>query len=414
MSVKSALISGIGIAGPTLAYWLMEQGITPTIVERAPRLRPGGYLIDFWGLGYDIAERMGLRAELHAVGYAMQELRLVDANGRRIAGFGAKVFRELTGGRYISLPRSDLSRLIYNTIVGGCETIFGSSIARIKQESGGVEVAFEHGGSRHFDCVIGADGLHSKVRELAFGPEEEFRAYLGYKVASFEVEGYRPRDELAYVSYADPGRQIARYALRDNRTVFLLIFASDEPNRIPPHDTAGHKAALHAAFRGMGWECPQVLAALDRCNEVYFDDVSQIRMQTWSKGRVVLLGDAAFCPSLLAGQGSALAMIGAYVLAGELGLQSDDPEAAFRRYEERLQTFMTGKQQSAAQFASSFAPRTKLGLFLRNQITKAFAMPGLARLTFGRSLLDRLELPRYAQLSRAARYAEHEWPRFHA
>jgi 2-polyprenyl-6-methoxyphenol hydroxylase-like FAD-dependent oxidoreductase len=138
--------------------------------------------------------------------------------------------------------------------------------------------------------------------------------------------------------------------LRGNRTLFLLIFASEQPTRIPPHDTAGHKAALHAAFRGVGWECPEILAALDRCREVYFDDVSQIRMSAWSKGRVVLLGDAAFCPSLLAGQGSALAMIGAYVLAGELGMQPDNPEASFRRYEVRLHDFMEGKQTDNQSF----------------------------------------------------------------
>jgi 2-polyprenyl-6-methoxyphenol hydroxylase-like FAD-dependent oxidoreductase len=346
---------------------------------------------------------MGLRDEIHAVGYAMQELRLVDARGRRIAGFGANVFRELTGGRYVSLPRSELSRLIHGKIDGRCETIFDDSITRIEQGTDGVEVSFHRGATRRFDCVVGADGLHSNVRELVFGSEKKLCTYLGYKVASFEVEGYRPRDELVYVSHADPGRQVARYALRGDRTVFLFIFASDEPTRIRADDVRGHKAALRLAFTNMGWESPQILALLDCCDEVYFDDVSQIRMGEWSRGRVALLGDAAFCPSLLAGQGSALAMIAAYVLAGELGAQPHDPETAFRRYEGRLRSFMANKQMGAAQFASSFAPKTRLGIFLRNQFIKAFAIPGLARLSFGRTLLDRLELPNYRSRDGALR-----------
>ena len=188
MANTSVLISGIGVAGPTLAYWLLRAGLSPTLVERAPQLRRGGYVIDFWGLGFDIAERMRLVPELRSEGYDIQELRLVNAKGRRVAGFGVDVFRKLTHGRYVSIARSELASLIYRKVEGRCEAIFGDSIARIDQSGDGATVTFERGDQRSFDLVIGADGLHSRVREVAFGPQRRFEAYLGYKVAAFEVE----------------------------------------------------------------------------------------------------------------------------------------------------------------------------------------------------------------------------------
>jgi 2-polyprenyl-6-methoxyphenol hydroxylase-like FAD-dependent oxidoreductase len=395
MANTSVLISGIGIAGPTLAYWLLRAGFSPTLVERAPRLRRGGYVIDFWGLGYDIAERMRLVPELKSEGYDIQELRLVNAQGRRIAGFGVDVFRKLTQGRYVSIARSELASLVYRKIEGRCETIFGDSIAGITQSGEGATVTFEHNDPRTFDLVIGADGLHSRVREVAFGPQRRFETYLGYKVAAFEVDGYRPRDELVYVSYSLPGRQAARFALRGDRTLILMIFASDRPLGPDLRGARSQKACLHDVFGKAGWECPQMLAALDRCDDLYFDDVSQIRMTAWTSGRTALLGDAGFCPSLFAGQGSALAMVAAYVLAGELARHPDRPLVALERYEKLLRPLMSAKQKATERFSRSFAPKTRMGLYLRNQMTKAFALPLVARFALGRSLLDRLELPEY-------------------
>ncbi len=396
MRDRTILISGIGIAGPTLAYWLGRYGYKATLIEQAPRLRTGGYVIDFWGLGFDVAERMGLLPTLQRDGNLYQELRFVDARGQRVGGFNADVFPTLTDGRYVSLPRGDLAALIYNSIKGDHEVIFGDSITAIEQDDDSVQVTFQHAPARRFDLVIGADGLHSEVRRLVFGSQDQFETYLGYMVAAFEVEGYRPRDEGYFVSYSAPGRQAGRLALDNDRTLFLLVFAANQAPRIDPHDTNAQKRVLIAEFSEAGWECPQILAELENTNEFYFDRVSQIRMNSWSRGRVALLGDAAFCPSLLAGQGSALAMTAAYVLAGELGCKDGAPEEAFQRYEELLKPFMAGKQKAAEQFATSFAPRTRWGIYLRNQVMNAFRLPYVAKLVLGRTLLDHLQLPIYS------------------
>ena len=390
---RSILISGIGIAGATMAYWLGKYGFTPTLVECAPRFRDGGYVVDFWGRGYDIAERMGLVPGLKDEGYDIRELRIVDARGRRISGFGVEVFRKLTAGRYVSIARSGLAQLIYHAVGNNVETIFGDTITHIVQDDAGAYVEFERSPARRFDIVIGADGLHSAVRRIIFANEDRFEKYLGYYVAAFKVDDYPYRDESIYVSYCLPGKQVARFAMRDGRTLFLFVFASDRRARL--HDLAAQKAVLHGEFAGAGWECPLILAAMDDCNEIYFDSASQIRMDAWSRGRVALIGDAAFCPSLLAGQGAALAMIAAYVLAGELSGAEPAPEPAFRRYEQRLRPFMTEKQKAAERFAGSFAPKTRFGLLLRNQITRALALPYVADIALGPIVHDRLDLPEY-------------------
>ncbi|HEY7192803.1 MAG TPA: FAD-binding domain [Gemmatimonadales bacterium] len=393
MRGASVLISGVGIAGPALAYWLQRYGFLPTLIERAPALRTTGYVIDFWGAGYDLTERMGLLPRVLAAGYRMREVRIVDDRGRPVGGFDADEFRAATDNRLTSLPRGALSEILYDA-VAPLETIFGNSITSLTPHGDGVFVDFEHGPGRRFDLVIGADGLHSIVRALTFGAESRFERFLGYTVAAFEVAAYPVRDENVYVGYTVPGRQIARFALRHDRTMFLFIVADPAPPPFDPHDMTHHRAYLRERFGGAGWECDAILDALDAAEDIYFDRVSQIRLPRWSVDRIALVGDAACAPSLLAGQGSALAIIGAYVLAGELA-RAATPADAFAAYEGRLRAFIAGKQRSAATFGGAFAPRTRFGIWFRNLVTRAFALPGVARLAIGRSLADQIELPEY-------------------
>jgi len=389
------LISGAGIGGPTLAYWLAHYGLQPTLVETAPHLRTGGYVVDFWGAGFDIADRMGALPEIRQKGYMMREVRVVNRKGKRLAGFPAAAFARMTQGRYVSLPRSDLAAAIFRRIDGKVETIFGDSVECIEQTEDSVHVTFERGDRREFDLVVGADGLHSRVRELVFGAESRFEKYLGYKVAAFAIDGYRPRDELTYVMYTEVGQQVGRFAMRGDRTMFLFIFADE--NAAGPSNTQEQKALLRQRFGASGWECPQILDALDAADDLYFDRVSQIRMDPrqglWTRGRTTLIGDAAFCVSFLAGQGSALAMVSAYILAGELHRASGDYAAAFARYQDLFAPFVLAKQKAALRFAGAFAPKSKFGLFLRNQIFNLMAIRWIADLAIGHDLADNIKLP---------------------
>jgi 2-polyprenyl-6-methoxyphenol hydroxylase-like FAD-dependent oxidoreductase len=394
MKARTVLISGAGVGGPTLAFWLKAGGFAPTLVERAPALRTGGFVLDLWGLGYDLAERMGLTESIERVGYHVRELRIVDAHGKRVAGFGARVFRELTGGRFITLARSDLSRLLFEKIKDETEVVFGDEIVSLDAGPDKLRVRFKHGDERAFDLVVGADGLHSGVRRLLFGPQDRFEKHLGYIVAAFEVSGYRPRDDDVYVIFSAPGRMLGRVALRNDRTLFLFVFTAGADS-LEARDVSRQKALLRARYGDGQWESTRILAELDRADDLYFDQVSQIKMPVWSRGRVALVGDAAFCVSLTAGQGSALAMTGAYTLAGELVKAAGRHDVAFPNYEARLRDYLGAKQKGAERFSAAFAPRTRWGLFLRNQVINACALPGLSTLTFGRGIVDTLSLPDY-------------------
>ncbi len=393
MAPKTVLISGAGIAGPALAYWLLQHGLQPTLVERAPRPRTGGYIIDFWGLGYDIVEKMGLLPAVLQAGYQLGEVRIVNARGRRVSHLNAEVFRAATVGRYTSISRGELAGILFSAVETRAEVLFNEGVTALAEDAGGVLVSFERSPSRRFDVVVGADGLHSTVRRLTFGPEQRFEKFLGYNVAVFRARGYRPRDEGIYVAYARPGSQIARFSLRDDRTVFLLITA-DHETQIESHDSEAVRRYLYQRFDSPDWECRQILESLEGCEDLYFDRVSQIRMPHWWKGRVALVGDAAYAPSLLAGQGAALAVIGAYVLAGELS-RAGSAEQALARYESVLGPFLRNKQVAAEGVAATFAPRTRLGIFVRNQMVKALGLPLVAKLVLRYNLLDRITLPDY-------------------
>lgn len=397
MKRPTALVSGAGIAGLTVAYWLKRVGFEPTIVEHAPQPRTGGYVIDFWGPGFRVAEEMRLRPQLEQHGYTVSELRVVNSSGKRVASASGAPFLRVTEGRYVTIARGDLAAILYEALGSDIETIFGNAIMQLEQTKRGVRVAFAGGGERECDVVIGADGLHSRVRELVLGPASRWERYLGIRVAAFDIEHYAPRDEGVYVMYTEVGRQAARFSARDNRTTVLFTWLDSDASSITEPER--QRQNLRERFAGAGWEVPSMLEGLDRVRDLYFDRVSQIRIEppaSWHSGRIALVGDAAFCPSLLAGEGSSLAMTGAYILADELGSAGTDPSAAFDRYERRFRPYIEAKQRSAVRFASTFAPKSRFAIAVRNVAIDLMGLPLIgerlvaAQLQDGAPGLDRL------------------------
>lgn len=383
MSRLRVLICGAGIAGPSLAHWLIRYGHEPTLIERAPAFRDGGYMIDVWGVGYDLLDRYGLLEAARQRGYLFDQLKFVDEQGRTRAALGGQVFRKATRGRFFSIPRGDLARVLHESIEHRAEVLYGTSLQAVHPHESGIEVELSSGALRSFDLLIGADGLHSRVRELVFrdapgsGPGHGFETSLGYLAASFTASGYPHRDEGAYVSFARPGRQVSRYAMRESRSAFLFVLKEPTDPRLHARDSAAEKAILRTRYAEDGWEVPEILARLEAAEDLYFDTVSQIRMPRWSDGRVALIGDAAHCPSLLAGSGAAFGMLGAYLLAQALHRADGDFAQAFPAYEHRLRPYIERQQRAAAGFAGSFAPETALGIRTRDAALNLMNLPGI-------------------------------------
>ena len=375
-------INGAGIAGPTLAYWLREYGHEPVLFEKADHLRTEGYVVDFWGLGYNVAERIGIIDELRAKATEQERLSFVDGHGREIAHLDTGKVREQWNGRFITVPRGAICQAVFDAC-GDVRAEFGVHIVGIEEHDHGVEAILSDGRRERFDAIVGADGLHSPIRELVFGPSSQFEHFLDAYVAAYRGASYPHVDPGWYVAHSIENRWAARIQRADGVTVILLVFRAGLLDHEPRPDEV--KPALRQVYDGMGWEVPEMLEYLDE-GEVYFDRVSQIRMPTWSKGHVTLVGDAAACASLLAGEGTGLAMTEAYVLAGELHAAGNDVALAFRRYEEKLGKFVAGEQKGALVFRSFFVPSSRLGVVARNLITRVAALPGLTKVVAGRTV----------------------------
>lgn len=331
---RSVLISGASVAGPTLAYWLRRHGFTPTVLERTPGIRAGlgGHAVDLFGPAVEIAQRMKLLPQVWSA-RTMTEVLSLERPGKRPVEVDAERLTAGIADRHVEIMRGELAAILYEATRNDVEYVFGDSIRSIEESGDGVQVTFEHGAPRSFDLVVGADGLHSNVRRLRFGEESQFRHYLGGYLAAFSVPNYRALSRRMVI-YNSSGRLAGMYAVRQtDQARAVLLFRRTEELEYDHRDRAQQRELVRAEFAGEGWEVPRLLAELDPAADFYLDSISQILMDSWSKGRVTLVGDAGYSPAPAVGGGTSLAMIGAYVLAGELSAARGEHATAFRGYE---------------------------------------------------------------------------------
>ncbi|MEV5501028.1 FAD-dependent monooxygenase [Nonomuraea fuscirosea] len=332
--MTNILISGAGIAGTASAYWLRRHGHTVTVVERASAIRTGGYKVDIRGAALTVVERMGLLDAVRDRSTDMRVATTYDAKGRVVCTLDAALFGGRTG-EDLEIMRGDLNELLYDLTRDDVEYVFGDSITGIAEDG---TVTFERSPSRRFDLVVGADGMHSTTRRIAFGEEPGFTRDLGHYISICTVPNSLGLDREEAV-HATVGRTANVYSTRRDRNAKALFMWSSEPLDYDHRDVAGQKKLLERAMDGVGWRVPALLEDVREADDLYFDSVSQIHMDRWSRGRVVLVGDAGYCASPASGQGTSLALVGAYVLAGEL-TGGDGLEG----YERELRPFVEANQ----------------------------------------------------------------------
>jgi len=375
MTGNSVLISGCGVAGPTLAYFLAGAGFRLTIVERAKDLRSSGSPVDVKGQAVQIAERMGIYDKLAERATGATHVILVDAKGRPGARF--EMNPGSRGGRAeLELPRSDLAAVLYGACCDRAEVTFDDGITSLRPDDTGVDVTFERGAARRFDFVVGADGLHSAVRRLAFGPEGTFVHHAGLYVATLRLD-VPVDDRRAVLMYNAPGRMVALHPCGGEPGA-AFIFRHPALPAIDPGDTDAHRRLLAETYAHDGWCVPKLLEHVATASDLYFDSVSRVQIAPWHRGRAVLIGDAASCLSLL-GDGSTLAMMAAATLARVLG-DERDLNAAFTRYEAQHRRHVEPRGRALPLAAAFLVPKTTLGITTRNAVTRLGAVAALSRL----------------------------------
>lgn len=395
----NVLVCGAGIAGPALAYWLDRYGFKVTVIEEAPEPRTGGYVFGLDGRkGIEVLERMGLWPSVQQEKYEGYEYLFVNDSNHVIARLDvAKMTKDVTGRVLTYIRRADLARILYEHTKRRAEYLFGDSIHRMTDEGERVRVAFESGGTRSFDLVVGADGLHSGIRTLAFGDEARFKRYLGHYVAAYTIDGY-PSTYGQVRFYTMPRKSVTLYALKEGGVIAVFTFRRDGELIYDRRDTKGQKQLLMEAYAGEGGEVPALLEGLKTTHDFFFDSVTQIRMPAWSTGRITLVGDAGYCPTLLTGYGSQLALVGAYILAGELKCARGDHRTAFQAYERELRPFVEQKQRNI-RLLRQVVPGSAFGLWVRNRVMALMQIPQVSRFvakrTYGRVVRDEITLKGY-------------------
>ncbi|WP_033343026.1 FAD-dependent monooxygenase [Catenuloplanes japonicus] len=349
MTKAGVLVSGASVAGLTTAYWLDRYGYDVTVVERAAGLRPGGQALDLRGPALEVARRMGVLDAFRARTTALRGMSMVDGSGAEIY---RSTERTLTGGRLdsedLEVLRDDLVDVLHGACGAGVRFVFDDRITALTQDEYGIDVEFGNAGTARYDVVIGADGAHSGVRRLVFGPEEPFLRYMGGYVAIMTIPNFLGLDRWQTFLMGDGGAGAGLIGLDGSGTARAYLgFESEEPVSFDHRDEAAQKRLLTERAAGLGWVVPQILEHLRDASGFHFDARIQVIMEHWTKGRVALVGDAGYAVSLTTGQGASMAMAGAYVLAGEIAAAGDDPSAGIARYEDGIRAYVLRSQAVA-------------------------------------------------------------------
>ncbi|MFD8283030.1 FAD-dependent monooxygenase [Streptomyces solisilvae] len=367
---RKVLISGASISGPALAYWLSRSGCAVTVVEKARTLRAGGYPIDIRGTAIEVVRRMGILPRLRDAHIDSRRCTFLNADGSELASVRPHIVAGSVEGQDLEVRRGDLATALYGKVRDDVEFLFGDSIDTLDQSGPAVDVTFHSGRRRTFDLVIGADGMHSATRESLFGPEERFHRYLGYCFAIFTMPNtFGLSREL--MLWNAPGKAAALYAVGDNDELHAFLnFHRPRPPFDALRNPDAQRDLVATVFADAGWEVPGMVNAMRDADDLFFDTAGQIRMAHWSSGRVALVGDAAYAPSFLTGQGSSLALVGAYMLANALATHRDHT-AAFAAYERDTREFVAMNQALVDNGAARLFPTTEQALEQRNTMLRA-------------------------------------------
>jgi len=401
MTQPTVVISGAGIAGPALAFWLTRNGYRVIVVEIAPGIRPGGQTVDLRGAGGEVVERMGLIDEMRARAVEQAGAAWVKRDGSRRAEMPVTAFDGNGLVSKLEILRGDLVDVLYQATRESAEYRFGTNISEVKQSDNAIEVTLADATTVRADLVVGADGPHSAVRRLVFGPEERFVKPVGGYNAWFSAPD---RVGLGgwFLIYQAPGGINA--SMRPSRAPAIakagFTFQS-EPLTYDRRDLDGQRQILVERFAGAGWECDALLAAAQEADDFYFDSLAQVHMPSWSSGRVTLVGDAGYCASPLSGMGTSLALVGAYVLAGELGpadgFDGERIQESLRRYESVMRPYVD-RCQDLPNSLARFAPKTESDIAITALVMKWMQRwpfrPIAAKLWFNTA--ESIELPDYS------------------
>jgi 2-polyprenyl-6-methoxyphenol hydroxylase-like FAD-dependent oxidoreductase len=402
MAQPTVLISGAGIAGPSLAFWLTSNGYRVVVVEIAPGIRPGGQTVDLRGAGGDVVERMGLIEQMRSRALEQQGAAWVRSNGSHRAEMPVTAFDGNGLVSKLEILRGDLVDVLYQATKDSTEYRFNTRISDLRQSDDAVDVTLADETRLRADLVVGADGPHSGVRRLVFGPEEQFVKPLGGYNAWFSAPDHVGLDGW-YLQYQAPGGLNA--SMRPSHDPAMakagLAFQSG-PIDYDRRDLGQQREILVERFAGAGWECDALLAAAQEADDFYFDLFAQVHMPSWSSGRVTLVGDAGYCASPLSGMGTSLALVGAYILAGELGPAADGlsigrVQSALARYATAMRPYVD-KCQDLPNTLDRFAPRSASDIAINAEVMKWMQRwpfrPLAAKLWF--TTADSIELPDYS------------------